>query len=97
VNPTSAAVLTTMVLPALIEASPSALVLIGSGASRQVFANNAAYVASKHGLADLAGATFLDVRDRGGEGEPRIAWARSSWRGAALAGGHGSSRGVARS
>jgi NADP-dependent 3-hydroxy acid dehydrogenase YdfG len=40
-------------------------VFIGSGASRQAFANNAAYVASKHGLAGLAGATFLDVRDRG--------------------------------
>jgi NADP-dependent 3-hydroxy acid dehydrogenase YdfG len=65
VNLTSAAVLTTMVLPALIEASPSALVFIGSGASRQAFANNAAYVASKHGLAGLAGATFLDVRDHG--------------------------------
>ena len=65
VNLTSAAVLTTMVLPALIEASPSALVFIGSGASRQAFANKAAYVASKHGLAGLAGATFLDVRDRG--------------------------------
>jgi NADP-dependent 3-hydroxy acid dehydrogenase YdfG len=65
VNLTSAAVLTTMVLPALIDAAPSALVFIGSGASRQAFANNAAYVASKHGLAGLAGATFLDVRDRG--------------------------------
>ena len=65
VNLTAAAVLTPMVLPALIEAAPSTLVFIGSGASRQVFANNAAYVASKHGLAGLAGATFLDVRDRG--------------------------------
>jgi NADP-dependent 3-hydroxy acid dehydrogenase YdfG len=65
VNLTAAAMLTTMVLPPLIEAAPSALVFIGSGASRQVYANNAAYVASKHGLAGLAGATFLDVRDRG--------------------------------
>ena len=65
VNLTSAAVLTTMVLPALIDVAPSARVFIGSGASRQAFANNAAYVASKHGLAGLAGATFLDVRDRG--------------------------------
>lgn len=64
VNLTAAAVVTTLVLPALVEAAPSALVYIGSGASRQVFANNAAYVASKHGLAGLAGATFLDVRDR---------------------------------
>jgi len=64
INLTAAAVVTTLVLPALVEAAPSALVYIGSGASRQVFANNAAYVASKHGLAGLAGATFLDVRDR---------------------------------
>lgn len=64
VNLTAAAVVTTLVLPALVDAAPSALVYIGSGASRQVFANNAAYVASKHGLAGLAGATFLDVRDR---------------------------------
>ena len=46
-------------------AEPGALVFIGSGAGRRVFANNAAYVASKHGLAGLAGATFLDVRDHG--------------------------------
>ena len=65
VNLTAAACLTTLVLPQLLHAVPSALVYIGSGASRQVFANNAAYVASKHGLAGLAGATFLDVRDRG--------------------------------
>lgn len=64
VNLTAAAVVTSLVLPALVQAAPSALVYIGSGASRQVFANNAAYVASKHGLAGLAGATFLDVRDR---------------------------------
>ena len=64
VNLTAAAVVTALVLPALVEAAPSALVYIGSGASRQLFANNAAYVASKHGLAGLAGATFLDVRDR---------------------------------
>jgi NADP-dependent 3-hydroxy acid dehydrogenase YdfG len=65
VNLTAAAVLTALAVPRLIEAAPSALVYIGSGASRQAFANNAAYVASKHGLAGLAGATFLDVRDRG--------------------------------
>jgi NADP-dependent 3-hydroxy acid dehydrogenase YdfG len=65
VNLTAAACLTPLVLPQLIQAAPSTLVYIGSGASRQVFANNAAYVASKHGLAGLAGATFLDVRDRG--------------------------------
>ena len=65
VNLTAAAVLTTLVLPQLVAAAPSALVYLGSGASRQVFSNNAAYVASKHGLAGLAGATFLDVRDRG--------------------------------
>jgi NADP-dependent 3-hydroxy acid dehydrogenase YdfG len=65
VNLTAAASFTAMVLPALIQAAPSALVLIGSGAGHQAFPDNAAYVASKHGLTGLAGATFLDVRDRG--------------------------------
>ena len=70
VNLTAAAVFTALVLPSLVScaeqrAEPGALVFIGSGAGRRVFANNAAYVASKHGLAGLAGATFLDVRDRG--------------------------------
>ena len=65
VNLTAAAVLTTMVLPPLLDAAPSALVYVGSGAGRRAYANNAAYVASKHGLAGLAWATFLDVRDRG--------------------------------
>ncbi|CAA9410897.1 MAG: hypothetical protein AVDCRST_MAG75-2745 [uncultured Propionibacteriaceae bacterium] len=64
VNLTSAAVLTRLVLPHLLAAAPSALIYIGSGAGHQKFANNAAYVASKHGLAGLAGAVFLDVRDR---------------------------------
>jgi len=64
VNLTAAAVATRLVLPHVLAAAPSALVYIGSGAAHEVFANNAAYVASKHGLAGLAGATFLDVRDR---------------------------------
>lgn len=64
VNLTSAALTTRLVLPALVAAAPSALVYLGSGASRQAFPHNAAYVASKHGLAGLAGAVFLDVRDR---------------------------------
>jgi NADP-dependent 3-hydroxy acid dehydrogenase YdfG len=64
VNLTSAAVTTRLVLPHLIEAAPSALIYLGSGASHQTFANNAAYVASKHGIAGLAGSVFHDVRDR---------------------------------
>jgi NADP-dependent 3-hydroxy acid dehydrogenase YdfG len=64
VNLTSAVVLTPLVLPHLLAAAPSALVFIGSGAAHQAYPNNAAYVASKHGLAGLAAATFLDVRDR---------------------------------
>lgn len=64
-NLTAAAVLTALVLPSLVAAAPSALVYVGSAAGRQAFPDNAAYVASKHGLAGLAGATFLDVRDRG--------------------------------
>ena len=64
VNLTAAATVTTHLLPALIAAAPSSLVYIGSGAAHRAFANNAAYVASKHGLAGLAEAVFLDVRDR---------------------------------
>jgi len=65
VNLTAAATFTAMVLPRLVAAAPAALVYIGSTASRQAFAGNAAYVASKHGLAGLSRSTFLDVRDQG--------------------------------
>ena len=65
VNLVAAAALTPLVLPPLIEAAPSALIYLGSGAAHHVYAHNAAYVASKHGLLGLAGSTFLDVRDRG--------------------------------
>jgi NADP-dependent 3-hydroxy acid dehydrogenase YdfG len=65
VNLASAAAATRLALPALVEAAPSSLVFLGSSASRRTFADNAAYVASKHGVAGLAGAVFLDVRDRG--------------------------------
>jgi len=65
VNLTAAAVFTATVVPALVASAPSALVYLGSGASREAFPDNAAYVASKHGLAGLARATFLDVRDLG--------------------------------
>lgn len=64
VNLVSAAVLTPLVLPHLVRAAPSALIYLGSGAAHTVFRNNAAYVASKHGLAALARATFLDVQAR---------------------------------
>lgn len=64
VNLTAAATLTPLVLPALIDAAPSALIYIGSGAAHQAYPDNAAYVASKHGLAGLADAVFHDVRDR---------------------------------
>jgi len=50
---------------ALVQAASSVLVFIGSAASRRAYPSNAAYVASRHGLAGLANATFLDVRDRG--------------------------------
>ena len=64
VNLTAAATLTPLILPALLAAAPSSLIYIGSGAAHQAFPNNAAYIASKHGLAGLAEAVFLDVRDR---------------------------------
>ncbi len=62
VNLTAPTVFTAMVLPALIAAAPSTLIYLGSGAAHQIYPNNAAYVASKHGLAALARATYLDVR-----------------------------------
>ncbi|HEV2887269.1 MAG TPA: SDR family NAD(P)-dependent oxidoreductase [Jatrophihabitans sp.] len=65
VNLAAAAAATRLLLPALLAGSPSSLIYLGSAASRQPFAHNAAYVASKHGLAGLAGAVWLDVRDRG--------------------------------
>lgn len=65
VNLSSAAAATRLLLPRLLDSEPSALVYIGSGASRQAFAHNAAYVASKHGLLGLSQAVWADVRDRG--------------------------------
>ncbi len=65
VNLVAAAAATRLLLPALLAGSPSSLIYLGSAASRQPFAHNAAYVASKHGLAGLAGAVWLDVRERG--------------------------------
>jgi NADP-dependent 3-hydroxy acid dehydrogenase YdfG len=64
VNLAAAMRVTRGVLPALLTAAPSSLVLIGSGAARTPFAGNPAYVASKHGLAGFARSVFLDVRDR---------------------------------
>lgn len=59
----AAAAFTPRVLPLLVRAAPATLVYLGSGASRQAYPDNAAYVAAKHGLAGLARATFEDVRD----------------------------------
>jgi NADP-dependent 3-hydroxy acid dehydrogenase YdfG len=64
VNLAAAMRVTRGVLPALLAAAPSSLVLIGSGAARTAFQGNPAYVASKHGLAGFARSVFLDVRDR---------------------------------
>ena len=64
VNLAAAMRVTRGVLPALLDGAPSSLVLIGSGAARTAYANNPAYVASKHGLAGFARSVFLDVRDR---------------------------------
>jgi NADP-dependent 3-hydroxy acid dehydrogenase YdfG len=62
---TAAAVAARALLPALLEAAPSSLIFIGSGAGRQAYPENAAYVAAKHGLRGLAQALHLDVCDRG--------------------------------
>ena len=64
VNLAAAMRVTRGVLPALLAAAPSSLVLIGSGAARTAFPGNPAYVASKHGLAGFARSVVLDVRDR---------------------------------
>ncbi|WP_116449903.1 SDR family oxidoreductase [Blastococcus litoris] len=64
VNLSAAMRVTRGVLPALLAAAPSSLVLLGSGAARSAFPGNPAYVASKHGLAGFARSVFLDVRDR---------------------------------
>jgi NADP-dependent 3-hydroxy acid dehydrogenase YdfG len=65
VNVTAPAVFTALVAPLLVAAAPSSLVYLGSGAGHQAYPDNAAYVASKHGLTGLARATFLDLRDAG--------------------------------
>ena len=65
VNLTAVSVLTALAAPHLVAHAPSALVLISSGAGHTAYANNAAYVASKHGLTGLARAVFLDLRDAG--------------------------------
>ena len=62
VNLTAPTVFTAMVVPDLVAAAPAALIYLGSGADHVVYPHNAAYVASKHGLAALARATYLDVR-----------------------------------
>jgi NADP-dependent 3-hydroxy acid dehydrogenase YdfG len=63
VNVTAPAVFTALVAPYLVDAAPSTLIYLGSGAGHQAYPFNAAYVASKHGLTGLARATFLDLRD----------------------------------
>ena len=62
VNVTAPLEFTPLVLPALVEAAPAALIYLGSGAGHAIHPNNAAYVASKHALAALAHATYADVR-----------------------------------
>ena len=64
VNLGAAAELTALLAGTLVAHAPSSLVLVGSTAGHRVFPHNAAYVASKHGLAALAEATWLDLRGR---------------------------------
>ena len=65
VNLTAAMRMTRLVLPRMVTAGSGSLIYIASLAGLDVFAGNAAYVASKHGLVAFARAVFLDVRDRG--------------------------------
>lgn len=81
VNLASAMRVTRGVLPRLLAAAPSSLVLIGSSAARTAFAGNPAYVASKHGLAGFARSVFLRPRP-GRVGHAALAGARRSRGGA---------------
>ena len=62
VNVTAPMEFTPLVLPALVDAAPSALIYLGSGGGHAIYPNNAAYVSSKHAIAALAHATYADVR-----------------------------------
>ena len=62
VNVTAPMEFTPLVLPALVEAAPSSLIYLGSGAGHAIYPNNAAYVATKHAMSALAHATYADVR-----------------------------------
>jgi NADP-dependent 3-hydroxy acid dehydrogenase YdfG len=65
VNLIAAMRFTRLMLPLLSTYPGSAVVFIASMAGQGYFANNAAYVASKHGLVAFARSVFLDMRDRG--------------------------------
>jgi NADP-dependent 3-hydroxy acid dehydrogenase YdfG len=65
VNLAAAAHWAALVAPRLVAAAPARLVLLASGAGHTAYRNNAAYVASKHGLVGLGRALFEDLRDRG--------------------------------
>jgi NADP-dependent 3-hydroxy acid dehydrogenase YdfG len=65
VNLSAAAHWSALIAPRLVRAAPARLVLLGSGAGHTAYRNNAAYVASKHGLVGLGRALFQDLRDRG--------------------------------
>jgi 3-oxoacyl-[acyl-carrier protein] reductase len=54
-----------LALPYLLNSSRPAIIFIGSLASREAFASQAAYVASKQGLLGFGQSLFADVRDRG--------------------------------
>jgi NADP-dependent 3-hydroxy acid dehydrogenase YdfG len=65
VNLGGAVRVTQAVLSALVDAAPSSLIFLGSGAATVAFPHNAAYVASKHGLAGYARAVWQEIRDDG--------------------------------
>lgn len=62
---TAAVTVTRLLLPSLVVAAPSTVAFVGSGAGRQAYPDNAAYVAAKHGLRGFAEALHLDVCDEG--------------------------------
>jgi NADP-dependent 3-hydroxy acid dehydrogenase YdfG len=65
VNLGAAMRLTRLFLPSMLARGRGVVVFIASMAGQGHFANNAAYVASKHGLVAFARSVFLEVRDAG--------------------------------
>lgn len=65
VNLTAMMRLTHHLIPKLTSTNHPAIIFIASAAGHQGFSNNAAYVASKHGVVGFARGVFQDLRNKG--------------------------------